>query len=317
MNLEFDPHQHAIIRTTADLCRRARDACGAEGATIDRDALAQFGAVGVIGLRHPEPTGSGLTAVESVLVAEECGAALGPTPLLIWADLAGAEIAGGLDGSTAVTGASSGDRTICYGPRADVVILLDPDGPRAIETGEIGWAELTSPDPTISRWAIRSLPTGAAIGDAATSVRWAWQSRLLAAAHLVGVARGAIELAVAHAGQRHQFGQPIGAFQAVKHLLADVYTATELARSHVLFAAVCWATDEPNAPDQSAAAMILAARAALAASRTAIQIHGGIGFTAESRPHLYYKRCLLLEADFGPSRRLAPGMLHRDLALIS
>jgi alkylation response protein AidB-like acyl-CoA dehydrogenase len=122
---------------------------------------------------------------------------------------------------------------------------------------------------------------------------------LLTAAMLAGIAKASCDLAVDYAKVREQFGQPIGAFQAVKHRCADMALGAYAAEALVLTAAVAARDDVENSPFQIAAA----ARTAIVAARTngasAIQVHGGMGFTAECAAHLYLKRSHLLSCLIG------------------
>ena len=112
----------------------------------------------------------------------------------------------------------------------------------------------------------------------------------------VGVAAKALELGVEHAKSRHQFGRPIGVYQAVSHRLADTYVETELARSLAYWAAWCVAEADDQAPTAAAAAKAYAAEAAVSACERAIQVHGGIGFTWEHPLHRFYKRAQWIQA---------------------
>ena len=140
---------------------------------------------------------------------------------------------------------------------------------------------------------------------------------LFSAAQALGVADRLIELAVDYANQREQFGVPIGSFQAVKHMLADVKVALEYARSHVYRAAnsVARAT-EGRAVDVSMA-KLAACEAANRASRVSLQVHGAIGYTYEQDVHIWMKRAWSLEAAFGNSvfhnQRLASGVIDRTI----
>lgn len=107
---------------------------------------------------------------------------------------------------------------------------------------------------------------------------------LLTAAEQLGTAVRVQELAVQHARTREQFGQPVGAFQAVKHLCADLLVRTETARVAVYAAAVTG-----DAAD-IAAARLLADEAAVRGARDCLQVHGGMGFTWEADVHLHLKR---------------------------
>jgi alkylation response protein AidB-like acyl-CoA dehydrogenase len=119
----------------------------------------------------------------------------------------------------------------------------------------------------------------------------------------VGIAAKALELAVAHAKTREQFGRPIGVYQAVSHQLADTYVETELARSLAYWAAWCVAERDEQAPVAVAAAKAYAGEAAVASCERSIQVHGGIGFTWEHVLHRYYTRALWIEAFGGYGSR--------------
>jgi hypothetical protein len=122
----------------------------------------------------------------------------------------------------------------------------------------------------------------------------------LTSADLVGVMQGALDLAVNYARDRAQYGQPIGAFQAVQHLLADAAVVTEGSRSVMLHAA--WAVDaldEADALAAAAAAKAYCSRAARDVCETSIQVHGGIGNTWECLAHIYLRRALTSIDAFG------------------
>jgi len=125
------------------------------------------------------------------------------------------------------------------------------------------------------------------------------------AADAVGAARAVLQLAVEYAKVRRQFGQPIGAFQAVQHLCVDMYETVELARSGVIHA--LWAADAADRDERHLAAMRAKAFAGRLASvaDNAIQVFGGIGYTWEHDAHLYFKRLLSWNAFLGgPDRYL-------------
>jgi alkylation response protein AidB-like acyl-CoA dehydrogenase len=118
-------------------------------------------------------------------------------------------------------------------------------------------------------------------------------ARLCIAADLIGTAAGALEMAVEHVLQRSQFGQPLGAFQAVKHQLADAYVAVERARSLTYGAAL-----EPNNQDVLLA-NAAAVEAAVHTSSRYVQLMGAMGVTFEAEPHLYLRRAHHSAALFG------------------
>ena len=118
----------------------------------------------------------------------------------------------------------------------------------------------------------------------------------------VGIAQNALDLGVAYANDREQFGRKIGVYQAVSHPLADTYVETELARSLAYWAAWCVAEDDEQKDVAIAAAKAYASDAAVAACERSIQVHGGIGFTWEHVLHEYYKRALWIQAYGGYPR---------------
>ena len=133
----------------------------------------------------------------------------------------------------------------------------------------------------------------AALSDEALT-RWTALGLAAVSADLVGAMAGATELARAYAVERHQYGVAVGSFQAVQHLLADAFVATEGARSAALHAA--WAVDALPADDAlfaGAVAKAFATRAARTACESAIQVHGGIGNTWECLAHVHLRRALL------------------------
>jgi alkylation response protein AidB-like acyl-CoA dehydrogenase len=132
------------------------------------------------------------------------------------------------------------------------------------------------------------------VGDALAAA----QDRLALAYVLdgVGAAEVALELAVEYAKEREQFGKPIGSFQAVQHLCADMLRAVELGRAAAYYAA--WACDEADAAERHRAVTVARAFAADGFYRvgaSAIQVFGGVGFTWEHDVHLFYKRLLTLQ----------------------
>src|SRR5215210_3483922 len=153
----------------------------------------------------------------------------------------------------------------------------------------------------------------AADGDRAPLAGTLDRSRTLAAlaCEAVGIAQKALELGVEYASTRHQFGKPIGVYQAVSHKLADTYVETELGRSLAYWAAWCVAEGDEEAPLAAAAAKAFCSEVAVAACERAIQVHGGIGFTWEHVLHRYYKRAQWIESFWGfPAEHRAAVAAH-------
>ena len=115
----------------------------------------------------------------------------------------------------------------------------------------------------------------------------------------IGGAQACLDMARDYALQRQAFGRQIGSFQAIKHKLADVYVAIELARSNAYYGAWALGADAPDMTTAGAAARVAASRAYELASAENIQTHGGMGFTWESDCHLFYRRAKHLSLVIG------------------
>ncbi|WP_217546670.1 acyl-CoA dehydrogenase family protein [Streptomyces sp. GbtcB6] len=228
---------------------------------LDRGLWRELGAAGFFALRLPEAEGGvGLGLPEAVLVFEEAGRALLPGPLVA-THLAAADVPGAATGEAVVARVDGG--LVEWLAEADEV------------TGDAsGAVPVRSVDPLTPLHRVPGPVSGPPDPVAV----------LLTAAEQLGTATRACELAVQHARTRVQFGQPIGAFQAVKHLCADMLVRAETARAAVYAAAVT------SAPADIAAARLLAEEAAVRGARDCLQVHGGMGFTWESEVHLHLKR---------------------------
>jgi alkylation response protein AidB-like acyl-CoA dehydrogenase len=229
---------------------------------LDRALWRELGAAGFFSLRVPEADGGvGLGLPEAVLVFEEAGRALLTGPLVA------THLAAGV-----VDGASEGEVVVAdVDPGGLVEWLAEADVVRGDATGAVA---LKSVDPLTP---LHRVPGARARAADPVAV-------LLTAAEQLGTATRVCELAVQHARTRKQFGQPIGAFQAVKHLCARMLVRAETARAAVYAAAV---TADPV---DIAAARLLADEAAGRGARDCVQVHGGMGFTWECEVQLHLKR---------------------------
>lgn len=115
----------------------------------------------------------------------------------------------------------------------------------------------------------------------------------------IGGAEAAMFMARDYALERYAFGKPIGAQQAVKHKLADMYIATEIARSNAYYGAMMLASRGADLPVAAAAARVAGSKAYIQAAQEGVQVHGGIGFTWAANPHLHYRRARLLAHEVG------------------
>ncbi|WP_221348159.1 acyl-CoA dehydrogenase family protein [Streptomyces beigongshangae] len=254
---------------------------GAPAPVLDRVLWRELGEAGFFALRLPRARGGvGLGLAEAVLAFEEAGRALLPGPLVA-THLAAGEVPGAATGECVVAAV---DGTL-------VEWLEEADVVRGDVTGAVA---LRPVDPLTPLHRVdRAAPPDPV-------------AALLTAAEQLGSAARTCALAVQHARTREQFGQPIGAFQAVKHLCSEMLVRVEVARSAVYAAAV---TGDP--PD-IAAARLLADEAAERGARDCLQVHGGMGFTWESDVHLHLKRAWC-RARRGPCAAQSEEALAEDL----
>ncbi|WP_420168125.1 acyl-CoA dehydrogenase family protein [Streptomyces violaceoruber] len=274
-----------------------------------------------------EDGGVGLGLPEAVLLFEEAGRALLPGPLVathlaagrVKGAAEGAAVVTAADGDRPVAHLADADAVLAGGGPLDGEALrafvaaarpvrsMDPltplhlpppelvaggpgrvafapgrvAGPAASAPGRAAGPVVSGPEPVTGRAV--SAPGRAP----AYAGRLRYEAALLSAAEQLGSAARTTDMAVQHARERQQFGAPIGSFQAVKHLCADMLARTEPARAAVYAAAV---TGDPL---EIAAAKLLADEAAVRNARDCLQIHGGMGFTWEADVHLHLKRAWL------------------------
>jgi alkylation response protein AidB-like acyl-CoA dehydrogenase len=264
----------------------------AEAAQYDAALWQEIVGLGWPGIAVAEQYGGqGLGAVELAVLLEELGYACAATPLMSTAVAAAAIQAGGSDEQRErwLPGLVAGElragvgipELVADGEDADVVVLIDDDGARLLPSPDS--QALVTIDPTRRFATVRAdgEPLAADVAD---------RVRAAIAAELVGVCQRALEMTLAYVKERKQFGVAVGSFQAVAHRCAQMLLHTESARSTAYYAA--WAADaEPSRLREAGA---LAAAAAATAGRevagSAIQAHGGIGFTWEADVHWLYKR---------------------------
>ncbi|MCQ4207020.1 acyl-CoA dehydrogenase family protein [Streptomyces longispororuber] len=285
MHFQLTEEQRALRDGTRELLagRFGRDALRAavDAPRLDRALWRELGSAGLFALCLPEAAGGvGLGLPEAVVVFEEVGRALVPGPLVA-TFLAAGEVPGAASGEAVVTAPYGG--LLPWRDAADVV------------RGDAAGAEpLASVDPLTPLY---RLP-----GAGPTP----WRATLLYAAEQLGSAGRTLEMAVQHARDREQFGQPVGGFQAVKHLCAEMLVRVEVARAAVYAAAVT------RDPVEVAAAELLADEAAVQGARDCLQVHGGMGFTWEADVHLHLKRAWV-RAELGGSARDAEETLAASL----
>jgi alkylation response protein AidB-like acyl-CoA dehydrogenase len=323
MDFELSTQQEELRdefrRMLSDCCghdarRSAMDLPGA----VDRGLWKRLADTGVFSLRLQE-AGGGLGAgmAEAAIIHEEIGRAAVPGPVTVTSVLA-PYIAGASDGTRVVTGVftTCPPVVIEHLDGADLVASISRTDVRCVPADAVAAERLPEPlDPlTPVHLATGDLPAAELILDREVASTIFEEGILLTAAAGVGLAAAAVDMAAAYAKARMQFGRPIGAFQAIKHLIAGAHAGTEVARAAVQAAAVGMDESAPATVTSRAVAgaRVLASRAAAEATRVCIQVHGGIGYTWELDAHLFLKRCLVLDTHFDSPRtsreRLLSGM---------
>jgi alkylation response protein AidB-like acyl-CoA dehydrogenase len=338
MDVRLSPEQQALRDSVAAVVERLAPTTVASLGDPERaDKLeAAVVASGWRELRVAEEDGSPLaSAVEVAIVAEELGRGLadtafvGPTLAAELRRLAGAPAA-----TTAETvafasglgaiGRAGDDELVAFDAAGatHALVLVPTDEGVGYRLGRIAIdGDDTSAD--LTRRAVVVAATSSVDGvegqervlDDEAVVRCTALGLAVASADLVGVMRGAVDLAVGYVSAREQFGRPVGSFQAVQHLLADAFVLMEGSRSAALHAA--WAVDGLAPDDALAAAAVAkayAARAGRTVGETVIQVHGGIGNTWECLAHVFLRRALVsgdLLGGVGPS--LQRVLAHRGI----
>jgi alkylation response protein AidB-like acyl-CoA dehydrogenase len=283
---------------------------------------------GWTGLCVPEDRGGlGYGFVEAAVLLEQVGAHVAPTPFLqqlvaLDALVRSTADAGGwierLVAGDAIAAVAfnrfeaSGDRVsgetepLIYGPSADVVIVRSTDGLHLVEiderpvaqpamdlTRELGWLSLEGA-PALRLGGGDAVERYLDVGAAAHS------------AEMLGAAGRALDLSVEYAKEREQFGRPIGSFQAVKHRCADMLVDVEGMRSSGYYAAWTISADDRERSIAASTAKTWCSDASKRVMASALQVHGGIGFTWEHDIHLFLKRAQLDQVSFGDS------VFHRE-----
>lgn len=343
MDLDLTDDQEAIREVFAGFFAAEagpNQARGAEPLGFDSAAWQRLLETGAPGMGVPEEAGGGGGGLADLaVVAEEAGAHIAPVPIIdhmvtarllarlgaLDDDVLAGTVVAGIALSPAVdavamtvpTGAVAGrlvaldgDRLLIVGAAAPGVALANhgcmPLAHRPLDGGTI-------------------LATGTTALDAHARAVDEW--RTLTAAALVGITRTAIDLAVGYVTERHQFGRPIGSFQAVQHGLADLPGLLEGAR--LLTGKAAWAGDDDDDgvvdlgdneitefATLAGMALVFAGEASARATDRSLHFHGGYGFSEEYDIQLFYRRArawsLVLGDPAGECRRLADRLLDGD-----
>ena len=301
MDFDLNDEQKEIKRVAHDLLSarspfaKVREAAEAE--RYDDGLWRELIELGWPGIAvSSEHSGQDLGTVELAVLLEELGYACAATPFLGSATAAAVIEATGsaeqqarwlpdlISGET--TGAVGTRELVCDAEAAAVIVVIDGDEAQLIDAESADLEPFVSIDPT--RRFARVSGQGESLGASAAD-----RVRLAIAAEVLGVCQRALDMTLEFVKDRKQFGVPVGSFQAVSHRCAQMLMSTETVRSATYYAA--WAADAD--PDRLAEGAALAAAAAADGGRevtgSAIQAHGGIGFTWEADVHWLFKRAQL------------------------
>ncbi len=274
---------------------------------FDPDRWAQIAATGFTAMLVPESAGGlGLGEVDFALIAQAAGYVALPEPLVESAGIAApmlAELAPDhalLRDPAAIIAIAPAANPVVASADVAGAFLLEKDGHAFLATPDtIALTPAQSIDPLRRVFRIGWDPAAAQDLGPADWTRATDRAAVFAAAQGMGLAQRAVDLAVAYAKDRQQFGKPIGSYQAVKHHLASAQTAIEFARPVMLAAAATVAQGDIYARARASHARIVALEAADQAARAAIQVHGAMGYSWEVDVHLLLKRALALTGCWG------------------
>lgn len=207
------------------------------------------------------------------------------------------------------------DPHVAFGTQADLHLDLAEDGTvTAYSAADVEVSPLASVDPLRPVAEVGLSASGRVLGtDPGLGARVRTLAIAGAACQLAGAARRLLDLTVEYVSVRHQFGRPVGSFQAVKHKVADLAVGVDMAEAAAMSALD--AIDAADASRRAAAAKAYAGDAADRANVEALQLHGGIGFTWEYHLHFWLKRVMGLSVAYGTTtthrRALATDLLLR------
>ena len=288
--------------------------------------------LGVLGLGlSAEQGGLGLSCAEEALVLREAGRFLLPPRLLatvlavhvaaaadqpeLCSQLVAGECVAGLlvaRGAHRLGARLSGDFQQLDAAGADLLLAWNREGAALVRRQDLpAGTDVQCVDDTLTlaTCTLQDVPALAWLPGPSTGLR----ADVLLSALLVGMAEAARDMAAEYAKLRQAFGHPIGSFQAVKHRCADMAVAAEAAWCQTLAAALGLRDGSPEAAVDAAAARWLAQDAARRSAEGNVQVHGGIGFSAEALPHRFVKRAAVAATWGAVGRRLAEDLLARSV----
>ncbi len=190
-------------------------------------------------------------------------------------------------------------RTASTGRESDIGLFIDDLNGEGVTRKPLSNLDQAHGQADLTFDKAKAEPLGAASEGWSILTRVLDRAAVLMAFEQVDGADRALEMGRDYALERIAFGRPIGSFQAVKHILADMYVSATLARSNCYYGAWALSTDAGELPEAAAGARISATQAFQHCAKNNIQVHGGMGFTWEFDCHLYYRRANVLALSLG------------------
>lgn len=334
MHVGLDADQHALRDAAAAMLAATCTTAHVRAAYLappdaSRERWRQLASVGLTSITTPvELGGVGRDDVDLAVLMEEAGYVALPEPLSAAATAAALltevapEVAARLlpelaSGDLMLALSLPGEPFVEHADAADLFVTADGDAVFVLEPGDVRIEAQASVDGSRRLHRVEVLRRTPVARGATAVARALDRATLCTAAELIGLGRRCLDLSVAHARERHQFGRPIGSYQALKHRLADDWIALEFARPLVWRAAWALARDLPHATLFVSAAKAAAGDAATRASRSTLQVHGAMGYTFDCDVQLFLKRILSLASAYGDARhhrrRIARVLRARDI----
>ncbi|MET8976603.1 acyl-CoA dehydrogenase family protein [Streptomyces sp. NPDC004539] len=263
MEFELDEEQRLLRRTVRETVAKVRE----------RPERQQWETYLSLGWLDAPP-------LELALILEELGYAADPTPFLATATWF-APLAGRLPEGSGTAVFDGIGRYVLDADRADEIALLTPEGVVVVPGHRLAAQRVPVLDPRLHVAHVDARPLATGVPDLALTGL---------AATAVGACRRVLDLVLEHVKRRHQFGHPIGSFQAVQHQAADMHVAIERARALTHYAALTIAEDDPQRTRAAHMAKAAAGECQRTVLRGGLQLFGAMGFTWENELQLHLKR---------------------------
>jgi alkylation response protein AidB-like acyl-CoA dehydrogenase len=319
MRLELDSEQREIAAVAAKFLSQEMPlarvrSLGDDASTelaVDEGVWKQCAAMGWFALGIPEARGGvGYGVIEEYALFRELGRHLAPGPFA--PTVIAGWIASSVGDDQLATALFEGQRRAGLATetflldveRGGLAVEVDENGARVREVGELSRADSVDPSVRLSTGSL-----GAVVAESSDPLLRA-RAQILYSGHELGVAEAVKDMSIEYAKVRHQFGKPIGTFQAVKHRCADMATRVHAGQAQTLFAAMHVARRAVDASFHAAAAKLVTTNAAKLNCADNVQNHGAIGFTVEHDAGLFARRAHMCEFALGGKTSAGPTVLE-------